>query len=198
MRVRRQLPIQSTGPRLSAARLLGVLAATVAIFVAGLAMLPAGATYSPDGGYMYDAGARAAGAAVTNSVDGARDAGDQGVAAVGGALAEVRLSAGFVAPRSTPRVSEPMIRDAMTDVPLQSQQGAVSLPKVQSAVDQLAAGSPAPPIRVDGSIIVDGNHRYIAGQIMDDVPAIQPWPGGNSGRVVPWWEQVIDPTDWGG
>lgn len=63
-------------------------------------------------------------------------------------------------------MTEPMIRDAMADAPLQTQQGAVSLPKVQSAVDQLAAGSPPPPIEVDGSIIVDGNHRYIAGQIM--------------------------------
>jgi hypothetical protein len=99
---------------------------------------------------------------------------------------------------SAPRVTEPMIRDAMADAPLQTQQGAVSLPKVQSAVDQLAAGSPAPPIRVDGSIIVDGNHRYIAGQIMGQPPAVQPWPGGNPARVIPWWKQVIDPTDWGG
>jgi hypothetical protein len=91
-----------------------------------------------------------------------------------------------------------MIRDAMADAPLQTQQGAVSLPKVQSAVDQLAAGSPAPPIRVDGSIIVDGNHRYIAGQIMGQPPAVQPWSGGNPARVIPWWKQVIDPTDWDG
>jgi ParB-like chromosome segregation protein Spo0J len=71
-----------------------------------------------------------------------------------------------------------MIRAATADAPLQTQQGAVSLPKVQSAVDQLAAGSPAPPIKVDGSIIVDGNHRYIAGQIMGQPPAVQPWPEG--------------------
>ena len=86
----------------------------------------------------------------------------------------------------------------MAEAPLQTQQGAVSLPRVQSAVDQLAAGSPAPPIKVDGSIIVNGNHRYIAGQIMGETPEIQPWSGGVPSRVIPWWKQIIDPTDWPG
>lgn len=102
------------------------------------------------------------------------------------------------ATNAAPRVTESMIREAMENAPLQTQQGAVSLPKVQSAVDKLAAGSSAPAIKVDGSIIVDGNHRYIAGQIMGETPPIQPWPGGNPGRVIPWWKQLIDPTDWGG
>ncbi len=47
-----------------------------------------------------------------------------------------------------------------------------SLLCVAWAVDQLAAGSPAPPIKVDGSIIVDGNHRYIAGQIRGQPPVV--------------------------
>ncbi|VAV95903.1 hypothetical protein MNBD_ACTINO02-1315, partial [hydrothermal vent metagenome] len=101
-------------------------------------------------------------------------------------------------PGTAPTVTEPMIREAMVDVPLQTQQGAVSLPRVQSAVDQLAAGSPAPPILVDGSIIVDGNHRYIAGQIMGETPAILPWPGGVPDRVTPSWKQVVDLVDWPG
>lgn len=100
------------------------------------------------------------------------------------------------APNTSPKVTEPLIRQAMADAPLQSQQGAVSLPKVQSYVDKLASGSPAPPIKVDGSIIVDGNHRYIAGRIMGQEPAIQPWPGGSAARVVPWWKQVVDPSEW--
>ncbi len=89
-----------------------------------------------------------------------------------------------------------MIRDAMEGGPLHSQQGAVSLPKVQEAVDHLAAGSPAPAIQVDGDIIVNGNHRYIAGRIMGQTPAVQPWAGGVRSRVVPWWKQVIDPDAW--
>lgn len=100
------------------------------------------------------------------------------------------------AAEGAPTVTEPMIRQAMADAPLQSQQGAVSLPRVQSYVDKLAAGSEAPAIKIDGSIIVDGNHRYIAGRIMGQEPAIQPWPGGSSTRVVPWWKQVVDPAEW--
>jgi hypothetical protein len=103
-----------------------------------------------------------------------------------------------VATNTAPRVTEPMIRDAMADAPLLTQQTRVSLPRVQRAVDQLAAGSPAPPIKVDGSIIVNGNHRYIAGQIMEQPPAIQPWPGGRPGSVIPWDKQIIDSIDWPG
>lgn len=81
---------------------------------------------------------------------------------------------------------------------LPSQQGAVSLPRVQAYVDRLAAGSEAPPILVNGSIIVDGNHRYIAGRIMGQEPAIQSWFGGSAARVVPWSKQVIDLSEWFG
>jgi len=181
----------------SGLRLVVAVAGLVLVLQVSLAT-PAGA----DGGYRYDDGPAVEWAGTTAPSTAGLTVDEAGVsvgaAAVAGGGVQLRRAAGRVAPRTAPRVTEPMIRNAMTDVPLQSQQGAVSLPKVQSAVDQLAAGSPAPPIRVDGSIIVDGNHRYIAGQIMDDVPAIQPWPGGNSSRVVPWWKQVIDPTDWGG
>ncbi|MGC5222554.1 FG-GAP-like repeat-containing protein [Micromonospora sp. DT81.3] len=96
-----------------------------------------------------------------------------------------------------PKVTAATIREAMAGAPLQSQQASVSLPRVQQAVDQLASGSPAPPIKVDGSIIVDGNHRYIAGRILGREPAIQPWAGGSPNRVIPWSQQRIDPGDWG-
>ncbi|MDP1794768.1 MAG: hypothetical protein Q8K63_11610 [Acidimicrobiales bacterium] len=95
-----------------------------------------------------------------------------------------------------PEVTETMIRETMVDAPLHSQQGAISLPRVQRYVDMLAAGSESPPIKVDGSIIIDGNHRYVAGRIMGQEPPIQPWAGGSAARVVPWWKQIIDPNDW--
>jgi len=176
-------------------RLILVLA--VALSSAGLGVATAAATTGVVA-YDYDEIPQFTPVPETMSADEAQDPGPVGRAPAEAFGVDPQISADRVAPGSTPRVTEPMIRNAMTDVPLQSQQGAVSLPKVQSAVDQLAAGSLAPPIRVDGSIIVDGNHRYVAGQMMDDVPAVQPWPGGNSSRVVPWWKQVIDPTDWGG
>jgi hypothetical protein len=33
-------------------------------------------------------------------------------------------------------------------------------------VDRRAAGDVAPPIKVDGGVIVEGNHRYIAGRFV--------------------------------
>jgi len=39
----------------------------------------------------------------------------------------------------------------------------VSLPAIQRYIDRLNAGEQAPPIKMDGNVIVDGNHRYIAG-----------------------------------
>jgi hypothetical protein len=41
------------------------------------------------------------------------------------------------------------------------------------------SGSFAPPtIKVDNGIIVDGNHRHVAGRVFGKAPSIQPWEGG--------------------
>jgi len=63
-------------------------------------------------------------------------------------------------------------------------------------VDQLLAGEKAPAIKVDGPMIVDGNHRYIAGRILGQEPAIQPWLGGRSGNAVPWDKVPINTETW--
>ena len=95
------------------------------------------------------------------------------------------------------QVTEQVIREAMKGAPLASQQaGGVSLPKVQGFVDDLLAGRTAPPIKVDGAMIVDGNHRYIAGRILGKEPGIQPWLGGRPESAVPWNELPIDPKAW--
>jgi hypothetical protein len=93
------------------------------------------------------------------------------------------------------QVTEETIRKAMKGAPLHSQQGGgVSLRLVQQYVDKLLAGEVAPAIKVDGNIIVDGNHRYIAGRILGREPVIQSWPGGR-GPVVSW-EQIKISTEW--
>jgi hypothetical protein len=90
-----------------------------------------------------------------------------------------------------------MIRELLKTAPLSSQQaGGISLPKVQQYVDKLLRGVVAPAIKVDGKIIVDGNHRYVAGRIFGQEPAIQPWAGGNPSRVIPWDKLPISPNDW--
>ncbi len=95
------------------------------------------------------------------------------------------------------QVTEEVIRNAMKDAPLSSQQaGGVSLPRVQQYVDKLLAGEVPPAIKVDGSMIVDGNHRYIAGQILGrETPVIQ-WLGGRPGSAVPWGDIPISPEAW--
>jgi RHS repeat-associated protein len=95
------------------------------------------------------------------------------------------------------QVTEQLIREVMRDAPLRSQQaGGVSLPRVQAYVDRLLAGEAAPAIKVDGQMIVDGNHRYIAGRILGREPPIQPWAGGRPGSAVQWDALPIDPAAW--
>jgi hypothetical protein len=94
-------------------------------------------------------------------------------------------------------VTENMIRNATRSAPLRSQQaGGISLPRVQEYVNKILAGETAPPIKVDGSIIIDGNHRYVAGRITGIEPAIQPWVGARPSKVVLWNEIRIDPKPW--
>jgi hypothetical protein len=95
------------------------------------------------------------------------------------------------------QVTEQTIREAMRGAPLSSQQsGGVSLPNIQRYVDKLLAGEVAPAIKVDGKIIVDGNHRYIAGRIVGQEPAVQPWAGGNPSRIISWEQLPVSPNSW--
>lgn len=70
------------------------------------------------------------------------------------------------------------------------------MPTVQKYVDKLLAEEVAPAIKVDGEMIVDGNHRYIAGRIVGEEPALQPSLGGRPDRAVPWDDLKIDPEPW--
>jgi len=85
----------------------------------------------------------------------------------------------------------------MKDAPLNSQQlGGVSRPRIQENVNKILAGEKAPFIKVDGNMIVDGNHRYIAGRITGIEPPIQPWAGGRPNGIVSWMEMLISPEYW--
>ena len=93
------------------------------------------------------------------------------------------------------QVTEQMIRAAMKDAPLHSQQaGGISLRLVQEYVDKLIAGEVAPAIQVDGSIIVNGNHRYVSGRVFGLEPDVREYLGAR-GPVVPWSEIKIS-TEW--
>jgi hypothetical protein len=92
-------------------------------------------------------------------------------------------------------ITQDMVRAAMKNARLSPSQPNISLPRVQAYYDKLAAGSVPPPIRVAGDLIVDGHHRYVAGQLFGELPGILPGgvPGSafrgtwaNTG-ISPWW-----------
>lgn len=62
-------------------------------------------------------------------------------------------------------VTPEIIQKALQGDPVISDQNFVSLPAVQRYVDRLLKGYIAPPIKMDGNVIVDGNHCYIAAKI---------------------------------
>jgi hypothetical protein len=89
------------------------------------------------------------------------------------------------------------IRQAMKGAELSSQQsGGVNLPLIQSYVDKLLAGEIAPAIKVENGIIIDGNHRYIAGKICGIEPPIQPWRGSVPANVISWDNIPIQTVGW--
>ena len=64
-------------------------------------------------------------------------------------------------------------------------------------MDRINAGElDIPPIKVDGNIIVDGNHRYIVGQITGTNIPTMSWRG-DANNVIPWSEVKLDDVDWG-
>jgi hypothetical protein len=94
-------------------------------------------------------------------------------------------------------VTEDIIRESMKDAPLKTQQGAVNLPAIQRYVTRLGGGEIAPSIKVNNGIIVDGNHRYIAGRIFGQEPLQIPGAGGRINSIINWSKLKIDPFDWG-
>ena len=96
-------------------------------------------------------------------------------------------------------VTPAMIRAALAGDTTKSMQAAISLPAVQRYVDRLLAGEVAPAIKMDGQIIVDGNHRYVAGKLLGQTPEVAAGtaPASRAAAAKPISEIKIDPTDWG-
>ena len=96
-------------------------------------------------------------------------------------------------------VTPEVVQDALEGDTMRTVQGTVSLPAVQRYVDRLLKGDVAPPIKVDGNVIVEGNHRYVAGKVVGILPeqvsgTLSP---SNIPRVKPISETVVDLFDWG-
>ncbi|WP_232915293.1 hypothetical protein [Pseudomonas viridiflava] len=96
-------------------------------------------------------------------------------------------------------VTPEIIQKALQGDPAIIGQNFVSLPAVQRYVDRLLKGDVAPPINMDGDIIVDGSHRYIAAKILGRSPEVAPGTLSTSkaGQTKPVSDVKIDPLDWG-
>ncbi len=62
----------------------------------------------------------------------------------------------------------------MANSPLLTVQQKVSVPVVAHYVQMLEDGSGAPPVDMDGNVIVNGNHRMVAGLLCDKLPPERP------------------------
>jgi hypothetical protein len=94
-------------------------------------------------------------------------------------------------------VTEASIAAALKGSSMKTLQESVSLPMIKDYVAQLVAGRIAPAIKVDGNIIVDGNHRYIAGQLVGKPVAVTEGTAAMSqvARAKPIAEIKISSTD---
>ncbi|MCC9070164.1 RHS repeat-associated core domain-containing protein [Flavobacterium sp. F-65] len=96
-------------------------------------------------------------------------------------------------------VTEESIAKALKGSNMRTAQGAVSIPAVERYVRMLENGSVPPPIKVAGDIIVDGNHRYIAGRLVGTTPPTVPGSisASQANKVVPIQNTVATKVDWG-
>ena len=126
-------------------------------------------------------------------VDAAGDGAMLGMAGARGQAPVSTLKNGAV------QVTEGAIKDALKGSEMKTTQSAISQPAVENYVRRLERGDTAPPIKVDGKVIVEGNHRYVAGRLAGREPARTPGTlaSGQASKVQPIQKLKIDKTDWG-
>ncbi|WP_456090329.1 RHS repeat domain-containing protein [Neisseria sp.] len=75
-------------------------------------------------------------------------------------------------------------------------QKSVSIPAVARYTALIERGSIAPPVKMDGNTIVDGNHRMVAGLLCNQIPASTPGTAPLSKPRIPLRDIQPDPIDW--
>ncbi|MGY1446341.1 DUF637 domain-containing protein [Pseudomonas chlororaphis] len=96
-------------------------------------------------------------------------------------------------------VTPEIIQKALKGDKTISAQDGVSLPAIQRYVDRLLKGDIAPPIKMDGDVIVDGNHRYIAAKVLGREVEVNPGvlTDYKASKKRPTVSLEISPLDWG-
>lgn len=95
-------------------------------------------------------------------------------------------------------ITDATISKALQGSTMQTTQNSVSLPAIKRYVEMLKSGSASPAIKVADGVIVDGNHRYIAGRIMGIEPPQVPGTLAPSMKALakPIQQIKIDPLAW--
>ena len=75
-------------------------------------------------------------------------------------------------------------------------QKSVSIPAVARYTALIERGNIAPPVKMDGNTIVDGNHRMVAGLLCNRIPASTPGTAPLSKPRIPLRDIQPDPIDW--
>ena len=75
-------------------------------------------------------------------------------------------------------------------------QKSVSIPAAARYTALIEKGSIAPPVKMDGNTIVDGNHRMVAGLLCNQIPASTPGTAPLSKPRIPLRDIQLDPIDW--
>jgi hypothetical protein len=101
--------------------------------------------------------------------------------------------------RASIEVTAESIAKALEGSTMKTLQNSVSLPAIKRYVDMLKGNSAAPAIKVVDGIIVDGNHRYIAGRLMGIEPPIVPGTLSTAAKSAakPIQQIKVDVADWG-
>ena len=90
-----------------------------------------------------------------------------------------------------------IIRTVMRRATLQTRQPRLCLPILERFFARLEDGETPPAIKVCRGVIVDGNHRYVAGMVFGKLPDTLEWlERTNPPRIVPWDQVELDPVDW--
>jgi hypothetical protein len=97
------------------------------------------------------------------------------------------------------KVTSETVSQALKGSGMSTIQQSVSLPVIQRYVKMLEAGETAPAIKVANNVIIDGNHRFVAGKVFGTTPEIT--PGTLSPSSIPLVKPIenikIDLTDFG-
>lgn len=95
-------------------------------------------------------------------------------------------------------VNESTISAALEGSTMKTTQSAISIPVVERYVRMLESGTSAPSIKVAEGVIVDGNHRYVAGRVFRQEPTLSAGTLSPSSKslIQPIQNLKLDPLDW--